>query len=55
MSVNWAGPPAEILHRDLETGNVLPTPDFSRHAQDINNWSLEPSVIEIFPMLVGRV
>ena len=53
-SVDWPHSVAEMTVLDPMTNEMLLSPSFERYIEDINNWSLDPSVLAHFPILHGR-
>ncbi|EON61493.1 hypothetical protein W97_00708 [Coniosporium apollinis CBS 100218] len=54
-SVNWPWSTAEAIYAPhLGTKDVCISPQFERYIEDINNWSLSPDCLAIFPDLADK-
>jgi len=52
-SVNWPLPMAAAIETDPITQQLKLTKDFEVHAANYVNWSVESSILQIFPEIVG--
>lgn len=52
--VNWPWSPAEVVCLNQENNDLQISHVFELYIEDINNWSLNPAVLDMFPTLVDK-
>ena len=54
LSCNWTESLEDCLERDMVNGEVTLSDAFRNHVEQIESWSVSPTLIERFPDLESR-
>ena len=55
VSVNWPHTMKEAIEQNRATGATRLTQRFVDHVMNYDNWSVEASLLKIFPEIAGRI
>ncbi|OCK97805.1 uncharacterized protein K441DRAFT_675178 [Cenococcum geophilum 1.58] len=55
VSINWPWQISELITLRTDVDSLLLNPTFEQYVKDINNWSLNPAALVVFPALINKV